>query len=68
MVTNVTVDKFQPMVSLNFLGSNLGLLPGLGIFQLFEWCFDNILTRIRISDIVRQIKAKMRERIFKAGN
>ena len=24
------------MESLNFLGSNLGLWPGLGLFQLFE--------------------------------
>ena len=34
--TTVTVDKFDIMESLNFLGSNLGLLPGLGLFQLLE--------------------------------
>ena len=34
--TVVTVDKFEIMESLNFLGSNLGLLPGLGLFQLLE--------------------------------
>ena len=60
-VTNVTLDKLHPMVSLNFLGSNLGLWPGLGICQLFEWFFNNILSRIRM-------KAKMLERIFNAGN
>ena len=32
----VTVDKFDLMESLNYLGSNLGLWPGLGLFQLIE--------------------------------
>ena len=68
MVTNVTVDKFQPMVSLNFLGSNLGLWPGLGIFQLFEWFFDNILSRININGFFRQMIAKMTERILNKRN
>ena len=34
--TNIKEDSFQLMESLNFLGSNLGLWPGLGLFQLFE--------------------------------
>ena len=34
--TRVTVDKFEFLESLNFLGSNLGLWPGLGLYQLFE--------------------------------
>ena len=29
-------DSFGLMESLNFLGSNLGLWPGLGLFQLLE--------------------------------
>ena len=32
----VLVDKFDFMESLNILGSNLGLWPGLGLFHLFE--------------------------------
>ena len=32
----ITVDKFQLEESLNFLGSNLGLWPGLGLYQLLE--------------------------------
>ena len=32
----VTVDKFEFLESLNYLGSNLGLWPGLGLFQLIE--------------------------------
>ena len=35
-IKTVSVDKFQFMESLNFLGSNLGLWPGLGLFQLVE--------------------------------
>ena len=34
--TRVTVDKFEFLESLNFLGSNLGLWPGLGLYQLIE--------------------------------
>ena len=35
-IEEITVDTFNFMESLNFLGSNLGLWPGLGIFQLVE--------------------------------
>ena len=34
--SRVTVDKFEFLESLNYLGSNLGLWPGLGLFQLLE--------------------------------
>ena len=34
--TVIKEDSFGLMESLNFLGSNLGLWPGLGPFQLFE--------------------------------
>ena len=34
--TRVTVDKFEFLESLNYLGSNLGLWPGLGLHQLLE--------------------------------
>ena len=36
-VKKTSVDKFSFMDSLNFFGSNLGLWPGLGLFQIFEW-------------------------------
>ena len=36
---SITVDKFDFMEALNFLGSNMGLWPGLGIFQLIEGAF-----------------------------
>ena len=35
-VKKISVDKFSFMDSLNFFGSNLGLWPGLGLFQIFE--------------------------------
>ena len=35
-VTRVTVDTFDLMTALNFLGSNLGLWPGLGLYQMLE--------------------------------
>ena len=33
----IKVDKFNIFGALNFLGSNMGLLPGMGLFQLLEW-------------------------------
>ena len=35
-ITKISVDRFMIDEFLNFLGSNLGLWPGLGLFQLFE--------------------------------
>ena len=32
----ITLDKFNFMISLNFLGSNLGLWPGLGLYQIVQ--------------------------------
>ena len=34
--TVIKEDSFSLMESLNFLGSNMGLWPGLGLFQLLE--------------------------------
>ena len=36
-IKKTSVDEFSFMDSLNFFGSNLGLWPGLGVFQIFEW-------------------------------
>ena len=35
-VEQTVVDSFSIMACLNFLGSNLGLWPGLGIFQILQ--------------------------------
>ena len=42
--TRVTVDKFEFLESLNYLGSNLGLWPGLGLYQLLEGAVAFILS------------------------
>ena len=49
MTDRITVDKLELMESLNFFGSNLGLWPGLGIFQIVEWLLENILCKIDVS-------------------
>ena len=36
LTTAIKEDSFELMESLNYLGTNLGLWPGLGLFQLFE--------------------------------
>ena len=35
-VRKTTVDVFSLQESLNFLGSNLGLWPGMGLYQILE--------------------------------
>ena len=36
----VSVDSVEFLTSLNYFGSNLGLLPGMGIFQMIEgWSY-----------------------------
>ena len=32
----ISLDSFDFYVSLNYFGSNLGLLPGMGLFQMIE--------------------------------
>lgn len=39
----ITVDSFMLQESLNYLGSNLGLWPGLGLYQLLEGGFGIII-------------------------
>ena len=51
-VKKTSVDKFSFMDSLNFFGSNLGLWPGLGLFQLMEWIVGVFL----VTKILKKIK------------
>ena len=57
-IDKITVDKFQLMESLNFFGSNLGLLPGLGIFQIIQWILENIVWKINITKMIEIIRQK----------
>ena len=44
-VKKTAVDQFSFMGSLNFFGSNLGLWPGLGLYQILEWMMGIFITR-----------------------
>ena len=59
MITNVTLDRFHLMESLNFFGSNLGLWPGLGIFQITKWLFENIVLKLNIANLLEFIRKKI---------
>ena len=51
-VKKTSVDKFSFMDSLNFFGSNLGLWPGLGLYQIIEWMAGIFL----VSQIMKRIR------------
>ena len=49
--TEVTLDMFEFVESLNFLGSYLGLWPGMGLFQVScDWWRDGHVTPVLVSD------------------
>ena len=51
-VKKTSVDKFSFMDSLNFFGSNLGLWPGLGLFQILEWMVGIFL----VSKVLKKVR------------
>ena len=53
--TTVTVDRIQFLESLNYLGSNLGLWPGLGLYQLLEGVLAFIFSIKLLEKIKRRI-------------
>ena len=54
--TRVTVDKFDFLESLNYLGSNLGLWPGLGLFQLIEGAAAFIFSLSLANIFIKRVK------------
>ena len=54
-VKKTSVDKFSFMDSLNFFGSNLGLWPGLGLYQILEWMLGIFL----VSKFLEKIRSMM---------
>ena len=54
-VKKTSVDKFSFMDSLNFFGSNLGLWPGLGLYQILEWMVGIFL----VSQILKKIRSML---------
>ena len=51
-VKKTSVDRFSFMETLNMLGSNLGLWPGLGLLQLLEWSVG-VVTGARLLGLLR---------------
>ena len=51
-VKKTSLDKFSFMDSLNFFGSNLGLWPGLGLYQILEWMVGMFL----VGQFLKKIK------------
>ena len=47
-VRRLTVDQFSFMDSLNFFGSNLGLWPGLGLYQVMEAILEIVLAQTSV--------------------
>ena len=52
-VKKTSVDKFSFLDSLNFFGSNLGLWPGLGLYQILEWMVGIFL----VSKFLKKIRS-----------
>ena len=52
-VRKTSIDQFSFMDSLNFLGSNLGLWPGLGLHQIIEWMVGMVVATQIIGRISR---------------
>ena len=52
-VKKTSVDKFSFLDSLNFFGSNLGLWPGLGLYQILEWMVGIFL----LSQLLKKIRS-----------
>ena len=50
-VKKTAVDQFSFMGSLNFFGSNLGLWPGLGLYQILELAVGILIA----SQVLRKI-------------
>ena len=49
--SEVTVDQLDFLISLNYLGSNLGLWPGLGLFQIM----NNVIMALAGWQIIEKI-------------
>ena len=54
-----SLDTFNFNDFLNFLGSNLGLWPGLGLFQLIEWIITFSLQTNFAKYFIKLIKSKI---------
>ena len=51
-----SVDQFSFMGALNYFGSNLGLWPGLGLYQILEWVRGLLIVGQALRGIRRVMK------------
>ena len=51
-----SVDRFSFMGALNYFGSNLGLWPGLGLYQILEWVTGLLIVGQALRGIRRVMK------------
>ena len=58
MVKVTSVDRFSFMGALNYFGSNLGLWPGLGLYQILEWVTGLIIVGQTLRGIRKVIGKK----------
>ena len=58
-VKKTSVDKFSFMDSLNFFGSNLGLWPGLGVYQILEGMIGIFLVSQFLKNVRRLVNKIM---------
>ena len=56
MVKVTSVDRFSFMGALNYFGSNLGLWPGLGLYQILEWVTGLLIVGQALRGIRRVMK------------
>ena len=59
MVKVTSVDRFSFMGALNYFGSNLGLWPGLGLYQILEWVTGLLLVGQALRRIRRRVIGKL---------
>ena len=53
-IKKTSVDKFIFLDSLNYFGSNLGLRPGLGLYQILELCVGILVTSRVVKDVLKR--------------
>ena len=53
-VKRTSVDRFIFLDSLNYFGSNLGLWPGLGLYQILELCVGILVTSRVVKDVIKR--------------
>ena len=52
----IRMDQFSFLGSLNFFGSNLGLWPGLGLYQILEWMVGLLILSKALEKIRKYLK------------